>query len=375
MKRLTLFLIVLGVLACQSCAYALDERFYGEWRFYYSGTMYPDPELSDPGRTVADAYEASGEGDVLILNDDGTAELRTVGRNPTMATWVETDEDMGPEFGDAPTILLTDSTGTEALFFFVDGMMYLPSTRESGSVSVRVYYKPDLYQLNSEPWYGTAWKMSAVFSDTPEEVFSRTIEHPAKWPDDEKLNCYFTLHEDMSADVLLNFAPYKATWFIDGFNVCLALDNGDFLKLENQYNSTLFGTLMSVSNDKVFHVEFEPDDVIPFPEPLALADFEGTWTLFSKQEDFSFYSPEDLGYTETLVISGDKATLDRVSDTTQERFEYAVRTVGVPVQKDYYTGTAILLEDANGNVLPLWLMTDGRLYLRMPGDVCSYFVQ
>ena len=305
MKRAFLFLmVVLCVLCCATFAYALDEKYFGEWLYYGTTTEFSPGNIIP--KTIATAYQHNTLEDAIILNEDDTVEFRFSGMSPAFGTWAETEELKGTKLGDSPSILITDEDGVEVLFFFTDGMLNY-ATYSSVDITLYYYYKPGTYRLNDESYQGTAWKTSWVYSDTPDD----RIEHPKELPASMYPDCLFMLNEDKTADVLINYIPLHGTWIIDGLNIIIHLDNGGVLNFQRQLDGSLFGTFKTSANSPKYHVQFGTTDPFVIEQPTKdIQSFVGTWDLSALHDKMYFtYPKEKLTFTMTLKISANKAVV------------------------------------------------------------------
>lgn len=238
-----------------------------------------------------------------------------------------------------------------------------------------LYYKPELYQLNADYVQNKALKLTAVYAETAEDYLVYTV-HPEKLPDDAKLDCLVMLNDDMTAEVLFNYVPYDAVWHIEDLSICIELETGGIIRLEKQADGTFFGTLQRAPDTAVYHVTFEQTDPFRFEQPLSLEEFKGTWALSHIHDSMYFTYPlERLAFNYTLYIDDDQVTVDYVTSEASKVYEWGLDIVGVPVLKDEHTGTALIFTHQNGVPIPAWLLKDGSLYLRFPGDTSFYFIR
>ena len=377
MKKAFLFLMVLCLLSCSSFALALDDMYFGEWKFYSSSTHHHDSERNDSNRTIADAYKFGYHTNTITIHKDGTMEIAEKGIEPYTATWTETNE--GSEYGDVPTLRVTRPDGSEGLFAFVDGMLryalVFGTEEELFETTAYRYYKPELYELNADYVQNKALKLTAVYAETAEDYLVYTV-HPEKLPDKEKLDCLVMLNEDMTAEVLFNYVPYEAVWKIEDLSICIELETGGIIRLEKQADGTFFGTLQRTPETYEYHVKFEQTDPFHFEEPLSLEQFKGTWALSHVHDALYFNYPLDkISFNMTLHIGDDQVTVDYVTSKGPEVWNWGLDIAGVPVLEDEHTGTALIFTNGSGYPLGTWLLKDGSLYMRMPGDTSYYFIR
>ena len=373
MKKAFLFLTVLCLLSCSSFALALDDKYFGEWKFYYSNTHYHDSKLDDNVTTVAEAYRYGNDANTITINKDDTLEFVEYGKKPFTTMWLDSEMYVDSEYGDIPNLWVCMPDGSEGVFAIVDGMLRYGVSFGDVYTTTYIYYKPELYQLNADHVQNKALKLTSVYSDTPEEPFL----HPKKFPNEEGLDCLIMLNEDNSADVLLNYVPYEAVWHIENLSICLELENGGSMRLECQLDETFFGTLKPMPNAEEYHVKFEQTEPFRFEQPLSLEQFKGTWELSGIHDRFFTYGKDQINFNMTLNIGDDYATLDCVFDDTQEmrKWEYGLDIAGVPVLNEEYVGTALLFIKSDSSAMGVWLLKDGSLYLRIPGSNCYYFTR
>ena len=362
MKKILPALMAACLMLFGSSACALDERYYGEW-LPYAFCMGED--VTD---TVADYYWRNDETDgAYLILDDGSMAVRSGDEYLYAGAWTEIDggENDINSSGSHPVIIrLSLLNGEEKELVFMGDLMY------SGMISANkkmqmfsVYYKPEILSLQPEALKGRAWEMKDVFVESVSdgEVRRNKMDSQIK-----KINVCFSLNEDMTADLVLNYLPKKGTWSASGFNICIEAENGATLVLEPQFDSSLFGVYQEGPDAQAHHVVFEPIDDFDFQEPVAVEKLCGHWELCDVHAPNGIHTPvEQLDFTIELEIDERYAVYNQFYDNGDVKsIKLYASTVGGPVLEENQTGTVFLMTDNSGNGLYYWLLKDGRLYLR-----------